>query len=172
MNGNRGAQLRLTRVGVLMIALLVCSITATPALVRSQARAQSDATQSESDEHSRGESLPPKPAEAPEPAAPPSPLWPARLSGVVNDMDGSGIAGAKVQLTVTEFFREGTDDGERALKTVQTTADENGQYTVTTDDWPVPSAERPLFGQVLGFGARLRSVANVVLQSRRLSQGT
>lgn len=143
MNGSRGAQLRLTRVGVLMIALLVCSIAATPALVRSQAHARSDATPSESNEQSRDESQPPKTEEAPEVAAPPSSLWPAQLSGVVKDMDGSGIDGAKVLLTVTEYFREGTDDGEQTLKTVQTTSDESGQYTVTTDDWPVPSAERP-----------------------------
>lgn len=143
MNGSRGSQLRLTRVGVLMIALLVCSIAATPALVRSQAHAQSDATPSESDEQSRDESQPPRTEETPEAADPPSSLWPARLSGVVKDLDGSGIAGAKVQLTVTEYFREGTDDGERTLKTVQTTANESGQYTVTTEDWPVPSVERP-----------------------------
>jgi beta-lactamase regulating signal transducer with metallopeptidase domain len=142
MNGSRGSQLRLTRVGVLMIALLVCSIAATPALVRNRAHAQSETTPSESNERSQDESQKPETETAPKVADSPSSLWPARLSGVVRDMDGSGIAGAKVQLTITEFFREGTDDGERALKTVQTTDDQNGEYTVTTEDWPVPSAER------------------------------
>ncbi len=143
MNGSRGSQLRLTRVGVLMIALLACSIAVTPALVRNRAHALSETTPSESNERSQDESQHPETETAPKVADSPSFLWPARLSGVVKDMDGSGIAGAKIQLTVTEFFREGTDDGERTLKTVQTTADQNGKYTVTTEDWPVPSTERP-----------------------------
>ncbi len=75
--------------------------------------------------------------------------WPARLTGIVNDAKGNPIAGAEVKLTVTEHFREGTDDAERILKTVQTTAGKSGKYTLDAADWPAPSAERPFSVTVL-----------------------
>jgi len=75
--------------------------------------------------------------------------WPARLSGIVTGLNGTGIAGAEVRLTVTEHFRKGTDYGERTLKTAQTTADDTGKYTFNAADWPIPSAERPFSIMVL-----------------------
>ncbi len=143
MNRTSEARLRLTRAGVLMIALLIGSVAATPAVFRNWAHAQSDAERTEGDRQFRNNASVPEKEKTPGTVESSAFHWPDRLSGDVKGVEGTGIAGAEVELTITEHFREGTDLAKQALKTVRTKADDNGKYTFHAADWPVPSAERP-----------------------------